>query len=79
MRCAIRCVITRVLPLPAPARIEQGPFGMGHGFALLGVQSLKEVHRMGVCLNFNITGPDKTVNLETAAREFRLSTSRLCE
>src|SRR6185503_7688842 len=25
-RCAIRCVITRVLPLPAPARISTGPF-----------------------------------------------------
>src|SRR5256885_4015459 len=25
MRCAMRCVMTRVLPLPAPARMSNGP------------------------------------------------------
>ena len=35
----MRCVMTRVLPLPAPARISTGPVDGEHGLALLRVEA----------------------------------------
>ena len=40
----MRCVITRVLPLPGPATIRRGPPTSG-GFALPGVQSFEDIGR----------------------------------
>jgi hypothetical protein len=42
MSQAMRLVMTRVLPEPAPARISSGPFGGLDGGALFGIQIVEE-------------------------------------
>jgi len=42
---AMRCVMTRVLALPAPARMGRA-LGMGHRFALLRVKAFEKVHEI---------------------------------
>ena len=43
-RWAMRWAMTRVLPLPGPARISSGPFGVGDGIVLGGVEAFKNRH-----------------------------------
>ena len=39
---AVRRLITRVLPVPAPARIATGPAGREHRLALLGIEVVEQ-------------------------------------
>src|SRR6185437_2273713 len=49
IRCAIRCVITRVLPLPAPARINTGPSVVSAASRCWGLRP----ERKSTCLPFS--------------------------
>ena len=40
----MRCVMTRVLPLPAPASSSSGPSTCDDGGLLLRIQALKKIH-----------------------------------
>ena len=65
----MRWVMTRVLPLPAPARMRTGPFGGQHRLALLRVQPVEE--REGAAIN------DRVYSTVTDFARFRgWSTSR---
>ena len=46
-RWAMRLVMTRVLPEPAPAKIEQRPANVKNSLTLLGIERLQELHRTG--------------------------------
>ena len=55
MICAMRCVMTRVLPLPAPARISSGPSVWAYGFALLRIQAFEKIHEESTEFNTQAT------------------------
>ena len=55
MMCAMRCVMTRVLPLPAPARISSGPSVCVTASRCCAIQAFEEIHEESTEFNTQAT------------------------